>query len=232
MYPVSNPWKVWKLEVGSWCCWHNEVSAREDNLSLLYILYGVNDTDLGDNGAQNTQPPPFKNAPQKEETKIKVTITLILYQWLQYHHFLPLHSHLSSPCSLHWAMLKPLVTFLLSLSLPFSLSFQPTTRGVVLQNTHGIDHFEYSQYITHCNLPAPTAKRKCQPLSSTQLFMCQLMGMNCAALTDFTFSFRGFAMRGGNTDVHSHGWGLCFYDGRFIKRHYNHTDWFAYCMPF
>ena len=41
--------------------------------------------------------------------------------------------------------------------------------------------------------------------------------MNCAALTDFTFSFRGFAMRGGNTDVHSHGWGLCFYDGRGLR---------------
>lgn len=41
----------------------------------------------------------------------------------------------------------------------------------------------------------------------SQLNMCQLMGMNCAALTDFTFSFRGFARRGGDTDVHSHGWG-------------------------
>ncbi|KAL7544671.1 hypothetical protein ACHAWF_008038 [Thalassiosira exigua] len=47
--------------------------------------------------------------------------------------------------------------------------------------------------------------------------MCQLMGMNCAALTDFTFSFRGFARRGGDTDVHSHGWGLCFYEGRGVR---------------
>ena len=54
-------------------------------------------------------------------------------------------------------------------------------------------------------------------LSSTQLSMCQLMGMNCAALTDFTFSFRGFARRGGDTDVHSHGWGVCFYDGRGLR---------------
>jgi len=53
--------------------------------------------------------------------------------------------------------------------------------------------------------------------SKTQLQMCQLMGMNCAALTDFTFSFRGFARRGGDTDVHSHGWGLCFYDGKGIR---------------
>lgn len=47
--------------------------------------------------------------------------------------------------------------------------------------------------------------------------MCQLLGMNCAALTDFTFSFRGFARRGGDTDVHSHGWGLCFYEGRGLR---------------
>jgi len=29
--------------------------------------------------------------------------------------------------------------------------------------------------------------------------MCQLLGMNCNAPTDVTFSFRGFAQRGGNT---------------------------------
>lgn len=51
----------------------------------------------------------------------------------------------------------------------------------------------------------------------TPLSMCQLLGMNCAALTDFTFSFRGFARRGGDTDVHRHGWGLCFYDGRGLR---------------
>ena len=62
----------------------------------------------------------------------------------------------------------------------------------------------------------PAAKIK-QCTTLTRLSMCQLMGMNCAALTDFTFSFRGFAMRGGATDVHSHGWGLCFYDGRGLR---------------
>lgn len=56
-----------------------------------------------------------------------------------------------------------------------------------------------------------------RPSSPTRLSMCQLLGMNCAALTDFTFSFRGFALRGGATDVHSHGWGLCFYDGRGLR---------------
>ena len=69
---------------------------------------------------------------------------------------------------------------------------------------------------------APTSKIKQQHILSyyTQTntaLPCQLMGMNCAALTDFTFSFRGFAMRGGATDVHSHGWGLCFYDGRGLR---------------
>jgi len=51
---------------------------------------------------------------------------------------------------------------------------------------------QYQQSITF-------ATAKIKTISCTQLSMCQLMGMNCAALTDFTFSFRGFAMRGGAT---------------------------------
>jgi predicted glutamine amidotransferase len=44
--------------------------------------------------------------------------------------------------------------------------------------------------------------------------MCQLLGMNCAKPTDFSFSLRGFCKRGGCTDIHSHGWGLCVYEER------------------
>lgn len=47
--------------------------------------------------------------------------------------------------------------------------------------------------------------------------MCQLLGMNCAKPTDFNFSFRGFKCRGGDTDIHSHGWGLAIYEGRGIR---------------
>ena len=43
--------------------------------------------------------------------------------------------------------------------------------------------------------------------------MCQLLGMNCNAPTDVTFSFRGFAQRGGNTDHHTDGWGIAFFEG-------------------
>ena len=43
--------------------------------------------------------------------------------------------------------------------------------------------------------------------------MCQLLGMNCNAPTDITFSFRGFAQRGGNTDHHADGWGIAFFEG-------------------
>ena len=43
--------------------------------------------------------------------------------------------------------------------------------------------------------------------------MCQLLGMNCNAPTDVTFSFRGFAQRGGNTDQHADGWGIAFFEG-------------------
>ena len=46
--------------------------------------------------------------------------------------------------------------------------------------------------------------------------MCQLLGMNCNAPADVTFSFRGFAQRGGNTDQHADGWGIAFFEG--LKR--------------
>eukprot|EP00586_Coscinodiscus_wailesii_P005565 CAMPEP_0172489262 /NCGR_PEP_ID=MMETSP1066-20121228/19158_1 /TAXON_ID=671091 /ORGANISM="Coscinodiscus wailesii, Strain CCMP2513" /LENGTH=533 /DNA_ID=CAMNT_0013256985 /DNA_START=394 /DNA_END=1995 /DNA_ORIENTATION=+ len=47
--------------------------------------------------------------------------------------------------------------------------------------------------------------------------MCQLLGMNCATPTDFNFSFRGFARRGGETDKHEHGWGMAIYEGHGIR---------------
>jgi predicted glutamine amidotransferase len=43
--------------------------------------------------------------------------------------------------------------------------------------------------------------------------MCQLLGMNCNTPTDITFSFSGFAQRGGNTDHHGDGWGVAFFEG-------------------
>lgn len=41
--------------------------------------------------------------------------------------------------------------------------------------------------------------------------------MNCAEKTDFTFSLRGFCKRGGDSDVHKHGFGLCLYQGRGLQ---------------
>jgi predicted glutamine amidotransferase len=43
--------------------------------------------------------------------------------------------------------------------------------------------------------------------------MCQLLGMNCNTPTDVTFSFAGFAQRGGRTDLHADGWGIAFFEG-------------------
>ena len=47
--------------------------------------------------------------------------------------------------------------------------------------------------------------------------MCQLLGMNCASPTDFSFSFRGFCLRGGDTDIHAHGFGISIYEGRGLR---------------
>ena len=44
--------------------------------------------------------------------------------------------------------------------------------------------------------------------------MCQLLGMNCNTPTDVTFSFSGFAQRGGRTDHHADGWGIAFHSGK------------------
>ena len=47
--------------------------------------------------------------------------------------------------------------------------------------------------------------------------MCQLLGMNCNTPTDVTFSFTGFAQRGGRTDHHGDGWGIAFFEGRGVR---------------
>jgi glutamine amidotransferase len=40
--------------------------------------------------------------------------------------------------------------------------------------------------------------------------------MNCNTPTDVTFSFRGFAQRGGQTDHHADGWGIAFFEGNSV----------------
>ena len=47
--------------------------------------------------------------------------------------------------------------------------------------------------------------------------MCQLLGMNCNTPTDVTFSFAGFAQRGGRTDHHADGWGIAFFEGNGVR---------------
>jgi glutamine amidotransferase len=52
--------------------------------------------------------------------------------------------------------------------------------------------------------------------------MCQLLGMNCNTPTDVTFSFSGFAQRGGKTDHHADGWGITFFEGRGVRHFVDH----------
>ncbi|MES2937088.1 MAG: class II glutamine amidotransferase [Pseudomonadota bacterium] len=53
--------------------------------------------------------------------------------------------------------------------------------------------------------------------------MCQLLGMNCNTPTDVTFSFTGFAQRGGRTDHHADGWGIAFFEGRGLRHFVDHA---------
>ena len=52
--------------------------------------------------------------------------------------------------------------------------------------------------------------------------MCQLLGMNCNVPTDVVFSFSGFAQRGGNTDTHSDGWGIAFFEDKGLRHFVDH----------
>ena len=57
--------------------------------------------------------------------------------------------------------------------------------------------------------------------------MCQLLGMNCNTPTDVTFSFGGFAQRGGRTDHHVDGWGIAFFEGLGLRHFVDHQPAFA-----
>jgi predicted glutamine amidotransferase len=54
--------------------------------------------------------------------------------------------------------------------------------------------------------------------------MCQLLGMNCNTPTDVTFSFSGFAQRGGLTDHHADGWGIAFFEGQGVRHMVDHQS--------
>ena len=81
----------------------------------------------------------------------------------------------------------------------------------------------FSQPPAYCSsarvcAPLCIGTNTCNPCWSTSTSLpCQLLGMNCRTPTDFSFSFRGFARRGGDTDIHRDGWGIAFYEGRGLR---------------
>ena len=44
--------------------------------------------------------------------------------------------------------------------------------------------------------------------------MCELLGLSANVPADIRFSFAGLRQRGGNTGIHSDGWGISLYEGR------------------
>ena len=77
--------------------------------------------------------------------------------------------------------------------------------SLLCERTHGLGINQVSSFLKQEYRPSNTA------------LGCQLLGMNAANPTDFTFSWKGFARRGGDTDVHCHGWGIAFYEGRGVR---------------
>ena len=79
-----------------------------------------------------------------------------------------------------------------------------------ISGTKKYDHRHLDQYE---NVAMTNLNILLNPIgSSTSALGCQLLGMNCASPTDFTFSFKGFLQRGGETDIHRDGWGVLFYE--------------------
>lgn len=70
------------------------------------------------------------------------------------------------------------------------------------------------------NIIVAGAKRAREALRAR--IMCQLLGMNCAAPTDVTFSFTGFAARGGVTDHHADGFGIAFFEDKACRLFIDH----------
>jgi predicted glutamine amidotransferase len=104
---------------------------------------------------------------------------------------------------------------ILSLSLESPVSIVAGFVASTNQHRHPtqLDTFRSAQDLL-MNHPSRISSK---PSTSTALG-CQLLGMNCATPTDFTFSFKGFCERGGRTDIHSDGWGVAFYEGKGLRQ--------------
>ena len=70
----------------------------------------------------------------------------------------------------------------------------------------------------NANFPPDSTTDKYHGTPRSTVLHCQLLGMNCATPTDFTFSFQGFCRRGGETDVHADGWGVAFYQDGGVRQ--------------
>src|SRR5688572_15660034 len=70
--------------------------------------------------------------------------------------------------------------------------------------------------------PGSCAKGRSRGKKRSNRSMCQLLGMNCNTPTDVTFSFTGFAQRGGRTDHHADGWGIAFFEDRGLRHFVDH----------
>ena len=68
------------------------------------------------------------------------------------------------------------------------------------------------------NHPRAASLQRNLRVSTSTALACQLLGMNCATPTDFTFSLQGFCKRGGETDIHADGWGLAFYQDNGLRQ--------------
>eukprot|EP00562_Extubocellulus_spinifer_P000769 CAMPEP_0178483052 /NCGR_PEP_ID=MMETSP0696-20121128/7037_1 /TAXON_ID=265572 /ORGANISM="Extubocellulus spinifer, Strain CCMP396" /LENGTH=459 /DNA_ID=CAMNT_0020110561 /DNA_START=57 /DNA_END=1436 /DNA_ORIENTATION=- len=128
--------------------------------------------------------------------------------------------------STRWpAIARPAFPALASLR-PVVLMLGTATACIVSTEFHGVHAFLHRPPIPSDNIDGLALTRSsyifdtrtaAAATTTTTSLPCQLLGMNCKRPTDFSFSFRGFSRRGGDTDIHRDGWGIAFYEGRGLR---------------
>ena len=119
------------------------------------------------------------------------------------------------PCK-HWCNVDFLLIFLHVFRL--AAAFQPPLHTKTIKQDYFHTRRDHHEILPNPTNPKPSKIITTTTTATTTSLFCQLLGMNCRTPTDFSFSFRGFCRRGGETDIHSDGWGLCYWQNKGVRQ--------------
>ena len=98
------------------------------------------------------------------------------------------------------------------------------SRIVVSAGVSAVADSDDSGLIPNSTIPAANATSACP--SESRCAVASRPAVRSSTPTDVTFSFAGFAQRGGRTDHHSDGWGIAFFEGLGLRHFVDHQPAF------